>query len=187
MRRRVANDFIGGHQKVDVEANPGCGVAATRLRQGDTFQRSHRDPGFAEQAHQPGQFFRQQLVADCIGQVKALQFSPDLLGGGRGIRDRAGCDRATGRPGECRLARESRAPARNREPFEDAAACLGRELSAVNRKQSWSSFVKASFFEEESVKAGRGEAKRKSGGGPHARFPGRAELPASGFVHPGIR
>lgn len=168
MRRRVANDFIGGHQKVDVGANPGCGIAAKRLRQGDTFQRSHRDPGFAEQAHQPGQLFRQQLVADCIGQVKALQFSPDLLGD-------------AGESEVAQVAIEQRVdlvsvgslqnhgpPARSREPFEDAAACLGREWSAANRKQSWPSFVKASFFEEESVKAGLVEAKCKSGGGPHA-------------------
>ena len=68
------------NQNVDIDADPGRGIAIQRLRQGDALQRNHPYAGFAEDAEQPRQFLRQQLVAQGVGHELALQFGPDRLG-----------------------------------------------------------------------------------------------------------
>ena len=112
---------IGWNENVDIGADPGGGVAVERLGQGDALERDYRDAGLTQQTEQPGQLFRQQLVAERIGEESAFQLGLNRVrDAGESERAQVTIEQRVNR--ECRHVPESEATATGTRGIPESAA-----------------------------------------------------------------
>src|ERR1700690_510997 len=82
-----AEYFMARNQNIDVGAYTRSNVAVERLGQGDALERDHEDASLSQQTEQPGQFFREELVAKRVGEESAFQFGLNSVGDSGGSEE----------------------------------------------------------------------------------------------------